>query len=143
MTTSPGARRTVLLGLAGVSVLGIFALVGVALFALWHLLGWSSGALDRVTDATMASVAATREESARELGKAKAEVAATVGAVAQSNAEVARAMEEARVAVGAAEAVIADPEAALNRAAPTLLSLRDIQFISDRPREDDPRGKVA
>lgn len=117
MTTLPVSRRTALLGLAGVSIVGIFALVGVTLFALWHLTGWSSGALDRVTDATMATVAATREDGAREIEEAKAEVVATVGAVAQTNAEAARAMEETRRAVDAAQGLIADPQAALDRAA--------------------------
>ena len=108
------SRRTLLLGIAGLLAVGLLAIVAVV-FALGSLLGWGSTALDKVTDATAAVVAQTREEATRELEKAKGDVAAAVATAATSSEEAARALEEARTTVADAREALAEPQAALNR----------------------------
>ena len=87
MSSSNTARRTLLLGLAA----GVLALIAVALFTLWQLSAWGSGALSKVTDATMAAVS--------------------------QSPDAARALDSARTTVADARGAVAEPEAALNRAA--------------------------
>ncbi|WP_156968979.1 hypothetical protein [Arenimonas metalli] len=108
------SRRTLLVGLAGLLALGLLVLVAVV-FALGSVMGWGTAALDKVTDATTAAVAQTREDATRELEKAKSDVAAAVATAATSSEEATRALEDARTAVAGARDALAEPEAALNR----------------------------
>lgn len=108
------SRRTLLVGLAGLLAFGLLALVAVVV-ALGSLLGWGSSALEKVTNATTAVVAQTREEATRELEKAKGDVAAAVATAATSSEEAAKALEDARTTVAGAREVLAEPEAALDR----------------------------
>lgn len=121
MNSSNPARRTILIAFAGTLVLGVLALVVLSAFALWRLTEWGSGAIDKVTDATVAAVSLSREEATRVLEDAKGSFATSVAAVALSKEEAARALQDAKASVATtrerAKEALANPEGAVQRAA--------------------------
>ena len=121
MNLSNPSHRTLLLALAGALGLGVLALVVAAAVALWHLTEWGSGAISKVTDATVAAVAPFREDAARAIADAKGAAVTTAAAVALSREEAAGALEEAKASIATtrerAAQALAQPQVALQRAA--------------------------
>jgi len=102
-TLSKLSPRTILLGLAGAAMFGVFALV-VAVIVIWRSTEWDSGSLAKVADATAALVSRSGEHATRALE-------GTQGTMAV--AEAARALEEARTSFDRTRDALTDPQAAL------------------------------
>lgn len=113
-------RRTILL-LAATFALVLLVLGVIVATAVWRLTEWGSSTLDKVTDATLATVSRSREDATHVLQDAKGTLAAKVAAIALSDETTARSIEEAKTSIASvrehAAQVLAESDATFQRAA--------------------------